>query len=543
MRLFKNVAALLVVCSAAASVFVLDSSANAQSPLSTAFTYQGRLDSNGSPFTGTATVEVTLWDALTGGNQIGGVSSHPSVQFTGGLFTVSPNFGPSVFNGDARWIQIRILPVGMPGGTTLTPRQPVSATPYALQTRGIFVNIASNVGIGTTSPAAKLDVVGNTAFPHLRVAAKDDTATPYGAFFSLDASPVTGGKDWLMYSTGGDAGEGPGKLVFRNITDNQQGVVFDEAGNVGIGTYSPTNAKLDVVGTGTGIRVTAPDYGIFATTGGDGIAINAVSGAAPAIRGTSSTNAGVVGTTSAISFFVDDIAGVVGLAPMYLNGGGTGVLGRGWVGVGGVADAGGGYGVFGYAEGGGLSYGVYGDADGTFAKAGVFGHHVDVFGTLTKSGGSFRIDHPLDPANKFLSHSFVESPDMMNIYNGNVVTDAAGYATITMPDWFEVLNRDFRYQLTVIDTENTDDFVQAKIVKPMAGNTFTLRTSRPGTTVSWQVTGIRQDPWANANRIPVEHEKNMYEKGRYVAPVEYGLPREAGIGHMPPSRGAGANPK
>ena len=49
-----------------------------------------------------------------------------------------------------------------------------------------------------------------------------------------------------------------------------------------------------------------------------------------------------------------------------------------------------------------------------------------VAGTLSKSAGSFKIDHPLDPDDKWLSHSFVESPDMMNVYNGNVVLDADG---------------------------------------------------------------------------------------------------------------------
>src|SRR5262249_23269056 len=71
-------------------------------------------------------------------------------------------------------------------------------------------------------------------------------------------------------------------------------------------------------------------------------------------------------------------------------------------------------------------------------------------GTLSKGCGSFKIDHPLDPSNKYLSHSFVESPDMMNVYNGNATTDRRGIAAITMPEYFEALNRDFRYQLTVI---------------------------------------------------------------------------------------------
>ena len=83
-------------------------------------------------------------------------------------------------------------------------------------------------------------------------------------------------------------------------------------------------------------------------------------------------------------------------------------------------------------------------------SAGEFIGDVSVSGTLTKGGGSFKIDHPLDPANKYLSHSFVESPDMMNIYNGNVTTDANGEATVALPAYFAALNRAFRYQLTVI---------------------------------------------------------------------------------------------
>jgi hypothetical protein len=137
-------------------------------------------------------------------------------------------------------------------------------------------------------------------------------------------------------------------------------------------------------------------------------------------------------------------------------------------------------------------------------------------GTLSKGAGSFKIDHPLDPENKYLYHSFVESPDMMNVYNGNVTTDADGYATVTLPDWFEALNRDFRYQLTVID--DGDDWVFAKVAREVKDNSFALRTSRPQTKVSWQVTGIRQDAFANRNRIPVEEEKPESERGTYLHP-------------------------
>jgi hypothetical protein len=155
---------------------------------------------------------------------------------------------------------------------------------------------------------------------------------------------------------------------------------------------------------------------------------------------------------------------------------------------------------------------------------------VAVTGNLSKAGGYLEIDHPLDPANKYLYHSFVESPDMMNIYNGNVVTDASGYATVVLPEWFESLNREFRYQLTVVDDgEAGGDFVLARVVRKVQGNRFVIKTSAPNTEVSWQVTGVRQDAWAEAHRIPTEVEKSGAERGRYLHPELFGRPAEEGI--------------
>ena len=82
--------------------------------------------------------------------------------------------------------------------------------------------------------------------------------------------------------------------------------------------------------------------------------------------------------------------------------------------------------------------------------AGLFYGNTWTVGTLYKNAGAFRIDHPLDPANKYLNHSFVESPDMKNIYDGVATLDATGAAVVELPDWFEALNKDFRYQLTAI---------------------------------------------------------------------------------------------
>ncbi len=166
------------------------------------------------------------------------------------------------------------------------------------------------------------------------------------------------------------------------------------------------------------------------------------------------------------------------------------------------------------------NYGVFATTDGSGAiedYAGKFVGDVDVTGLLSKGGGSFKIDHPLDPANKFLYHSFVESPDMMNIYNGNATTDASGIATITLPSYFQALNKDFRYQLTVIGT-----FAQAIVSKEIASNQFEIKTSLPNVKVSWQVTGVRHDAFANAHRIVPEVDKKGNQIGKYIHPVELG---------------------
>ena len=202
------------------------------------------------------------------------------------------------------------------------------------------------------------------------------------------------------------------------------------------------------------------------------------------------------------------------------NYGGPGIFGEG--GIGDNTDGDGGV----FFGGNHSSYG-----DGIFAAsgsanswAGFFQGNVGITGIVSGGVVSFTIDHPLDPANKYLSHSSVESPDMMNIYNGNVVTDANGDAVVPLPEWFETLNRDFRYQLTVIG-----QFAQAIVTGEVANHQFSLKTDKPEVKVSWQVTGIRQDAWANAHRIPVEEEKSARERGHYIHPELYGASEEAGI--------------
>jgi len=160
-------------------------------------------------------------------------------------------------------------------------------------------------------------------------------------------------------------------------------------------------------------------------------------------------------------------------------------------------------------------------------RAGYFGGNVEIAGTLTKAAGTFKIDHPLDPKNKTLSHSFVESPDMMNIYNGNIVLNADGEATVHLPNWFTALNKDYRYQLTCIG-----GFAQVYIAEKIANNKFKIAGGLKNLEVSWMVTGIRDDAYAKKYRTPVEEEKTAREKGYYLQPEAFEVPYQKSLEYL-----------
>jgi hypothetical protein len=114
---------------------------------------------------------------------------------------------------------------------------------------------------------------------------------------------------------------------------------------------------------------------------------------------------------------------------------------------------------------------------------------------------------------------------MMNVYNGNAVLDKNGKAVVKLPEYFEALNVDFRYQLTAIGAPGPNLYIAEEI----SNNRFKIAGGKKGTKVSWQVTGVRHDPYAVAHRIQVEEEKNNEERGYYLNPMAYGLPEEKGI--------------
>jgi hypothetical protein len=156
--------------------------------------------------------------------------------------------------------------------------------------------------------------------------------------------------------------------------------------------------------------------------------------------------------------------------------------------------------------------------------AGYFYGNVSIDGTLVAETKYFQIDHPGDPANKFLNHASVESSEMMNIYSGNVTTDELGLATVTLPGWFEQLNGDFRYQLTIVGRK-----ASAWISKEIAGGKFQIASDATNAKVSWQVTGVRQDAYAKAHPLVVEQAKNNKQRGLYKHPELYGQPATKGL--------------
>jgi hypothetical protein len=136
---------------------------------------------------------------------------------------------------------------------------------------------------------------------------------------------------------------------------------------------------------------------------------------------------------------------------------------------------------------------------------------------------NFKIDHPLDPENRYLLHAAIESSEVLNVYSGNVVTDASGDAVVVLPEWFEAVNSDFRYQVTVIGS-----FAQAIVAREIKDNRFVIKSSAPQVKVSWQVTGVRSDPTMVKHPFSAEQEKPEVERGYYLVPEAYGQPEERG---------------
>ncbi|MBX2964482.1 MAG: hypothetical protein KF687_18380 [Cyclobacteriaceae bacterium] len=326
------------------------------------------------------------------------------------------------------------------------------------------------------------------------------------------ASSAAAGPLFSITTTSGDGSAG--RFVLDNLSSKSNALEVGANGSNSAAGYFQYSNGNDF------------GWGLRAINNGLGPAIQAEQGNAAATN-----TPALFASTSAANVNAPAISAI---AP---SAGGFGVRGEGAFGVFGVTSTNGGYGVVGQYTGSNVGAGIVGLSTPE-GFAGVFSGRVNIVGNTTisgtlgvtgnvsKGGGSFKIDHPLDPTNKFLYHSFVESPDMKNIYDGVVTLDGNGTAIITLPDWFSALNKDFRYLLTCIGGH-----APVFISKEIQGNQFTIAGGNAGMKVSWQVTGIRKDPYAERNRIQVEVDKSPDERGKYLYPEVYNRPANMRIGH------------
>lgn len=462
------------------------------------------------PGTGSGTITgVTAGTDLTGGGNSGSVTLNLDTTKVPQLSSNNAFTGTQQFSGN--------IGVGTaPSGTSYTPLSVGSANSFGtwfaiansssgghtwniLSAGGGNAEGAGNLGITDLTGKSTIWLEGNTNTANLTASGSAGGAIVDADVYGTNNATLTPG---LRFG-GGSSGETIASN--RNVGLNRYGLDFyssfsprvsiTQTGQMGIATQVPHN-QLDVVSQSNGY---AAIYGSGASAasgsgqgGGDGIDV--YGGDADLSSGSAAGNG---------------VFGVGGSSGSYGGSGGVFTAGEN------AQDQTTGPAILTYPAAGG---------DPTGDGAGLLFGNVVVFGNLTELGGASKIDHPLDPSNKYLYHSFVESSDMMNIYNGNIVTDASGNATVQMPDWFEALNQDFRYQLTVIG-----QFAQAIVSQEIDGGKFQIRTDKPNVKVSWQVTGIRHDAWANAHRIPVEETKNERERGTYLAPELFGAPEERGF--------------
>jgi len=285
-------------------------------------------------------------------------------------------------------------------------------------------------------------------------------------------------------------------------------------GNGGIGVFGRSTTNTGVFGLST-----------------SGFGAHGESTSNLGVHGRSTTNTGVFGL-SRDHYGVHGKGGAYGVLAegghgVYAQGNNTGVVAHGA--VGGVL-----------AEGGSLGVHSITNSANSIAvlarapqggKAGYFEGSVIVNGNFTVQSGNklFKIDHPLDPQNKYLLHNAVESSERKNVYDGVVQLDEDGAGWVDLPVWFEALNGDFRYQLTAVGGAAPNLHVAEEIYE----NRFRIAGGEAGMKVCWQVTGSRKDPWAAANPFEVEEEKSPEDRGHYLQPALYNAPEEQRVGIGP----------
>jgi hypothetical protein len=348
----------------------------------TGFTYQGQLKDGATPANGAYNLKFTLFDALTAGNQVGISVTDSPVALSNGLFTVSLDFGAN-FPGANRWLEIGVRTNGGSAYATLTPRQPLTPTPYAIQ--------AGNAGtLGGQSATAYVAKAGDTMTGTLRLSPPAVLAfgagtrqmislydnPPYDFGIGVQTSTfyqrtdIGGGFAWYEGGVHDNAQNNPGGGTALMTLDSYGDVVVPGSVSAAtiLGTINGINAfSAGVSGenTGNGKGV----YGSSSTANGFGIyGVNTGGGKAGYFEG----DVGVAGQLAANGGMVGD----KGSIPF-----GNGVYGN--------SAAGNGVGVYGNNTGGGI--GVYGNGGGkgVYGRATVAGPtHAGVYGENSAAGGT-----------------------------------------------------------------------------------------------------------------------------------------------------------
>ena len=336
-------------------------------------------------------------------------------------------------------------------GTGLTGVSVGGSGVYGTSPNGYGVQGVSSNYIGMLGNSGYIGVLGNTSGGGFGVVGQGNI----GGVGVLGSTQAVGRSGIEGYNSSAGPGVYGSSSIGSGVYGNGDTGVTAVGGSTGVnasgktGVYS-NGSQTGVYGqTGTAFPYNPLGYAVYGYNstpealtynpgfGGAGVCGRADRYSIPGVFGINTSTRGGAGV------FGQGSDGVSG------EGTGDGVFGSGANGVEGFGTA---IGVHGSATSGASgNYGVYGDTnapDGNYA--GYFDGNVKVTGTLTAAAKNFKIDHPLDPANKYLVHSCVESSEMLNTYSGNIMLDSEGRAVVHMPEWFQAENGDFRYQLTCV---------------------------------------------------------------------------------------------
>jgi hypothetical protein len=391
---------------------------------------------------------------------------------------------------------------------------------------------------GQTNSGTNALYLQQTATSGTTITGRFDNASTSGTAvrgISTASSGDTRGGSFQSSSTGGTAVYG-----FSSATSGTTyGGRFENWSSSGIGEYGLVNSSSGTTYGISGESSSSEGCGVYGeATATDGLNYG-IYGISNSIigRGVYGEAANTISGSGVGGLFVSRAEGARGVLGIDLasSGHGTGVFGRTFSsngrGVYGIAETttGDNFGVFGfsYSSSGrgvygiaqsytGVNYGVHG-----VTYSATDGFAVYASGRFAATGTkSFQIDHPLDPEKKYLNHYCTEGAEPLNVYSGNIRLDANGEAIVELPDYFESINKDFRYQLTALDAAMPDLHVAERI----KSNRFKIAGGKPGMEVSWRVEAVRNDRWVERYGAPVEQDKPEGHRGKYLNPELYGQP-------------------